>query len=209
MSGLIGKKIGMTQIFDEEGRQIAVTVVEVGPCVVVQRKTLKIDGYDAVQLGFEDQKKHRLNGPERGRFDKAEVAPKKILREFRVQMDDDVKAGEELLVNVFDSVTHVDVVATTKGRGYSGVMKRWNFGGGRATHGSHMKRTGGSIGQCVSPARVMKNRKMPGQFGNKRMTLQNVKIISVRTDDNVILLKGAVPGPNGGTLEIRKALKKG
>lgn len=209
MSGLLGTKVGMTRIFDENGRQIPVTVVEVGPCVVVQRKTKGKDGYDAVQLGYGDQKKHRLNKPTRGRYDKAQVAPKKILREFRVTEGDETKAGDELSADLFDGVTHVDIVASTKGRGTSGVMKRWNFGGGRATHGSHMKRSGGSIGQCVSPARVQKNQKMAGRYGNTRKTLQNVKIVSVRTDDHVLLLKGAVPGPNGGTVEIRKALKKG
>lgn len=208
MSGLIGKKIGMTQVFDENGRQVPVTIVEVGPCVVVQRKTLKKDGYSAVQLGFADQKKQRLSKAAIGRFDKAEVAPKKILREVRVDEESETQTGDELTAAIFEEIRFVDVVANTKGRGFQGVMKRWDFGGGRASHGSHMHRRPGSIGQCVSPARVMKNRKMPGQFGNTRVTVQNMKVFSVRPDDNVILLKGAVPGPNGGTVLVKKALKK-
>lgn len=208
MSGLIGKKIGMTQVFDESGRQVPVTILEVGPCVVVQRKTSKTDGYSAVQLGFSDQKKQRLSKASVGRFDKAEVAPKKILREIRIDDEAETKAGDELTAAMFEGISFVDVIANTKGRGYQGVMKRHNFGGGRASHGSHMHRRPGSIGQCVSPARVIKNRKMPGQFGNTRVTVQNLKVVAVRPDDNVILLKGAVPGPNGGTVLVKQALKK-
>ena len=208
MSGLIGKKIGMTQVFDESGRQIPVTIVELGPCVVVQRKNEKTDGYSAVQVGFADQKKQRLSKASIGRFDKAEVAPKKLLREFRVEEASETKAGDEITAEIFNDVKYVDVVADTKGRGFQGVMKRWDFGGGRASHGSHMHRSTGSIGQCTSPSRVMKNRKMPGQYGKVRVSVQNLKVVSVRPDDNVILLKGAVPGPNGGTVLVKKALKK-
>lgn len=208
MSGLIGRKVGMTQVFDDHGHQIPVTVVEVGPCVVVQRKTRKKDGYEAVQLGFADQKKSRLTRPVRGQFDKAEVAPKKTLREFRIEDGSELKVGDELSASLFDGVSFVDVVSNSKGRGFQGVMKRYNFGGGRASHGSGTHRRPGSIGQCVSPSRVMKNRKMPGQTGNTRIKVQNLKVISVRPDDNVILLRGAVPGPNGGTVLVSKALKK-
>ena len=208
MEGIIGKKIGMTQVFDESGRQVPVTILEVGPCVVVQRKTSKTDGYSAVQLGFSDQKKQRLSKASVGRFDKAEVAPKKILREIRIDDEAETKAGDELTAAMFEGISFVDVIANTKGRGYQGVVKRHNFGGGRASHGSHMHRRPGSIGQCVSPARVIKNRKMPGQFGNTRVTVQNLKVVAVRPDDNVILLKGAVPGPNGGTVLVKQALKK-
>ena len=173
-----------------------------------QRKTSKTDGYSAVQLGFSDQKKQRLSKASVGRFDKAEVAPKKILREIRIDDEAETKAGDELTAAMFEGISFVDVIANTKGRGYQGVVKRHNFGGGRASHGSHMHRRPGSIGQCVSPARVIKNRKMPGQFGNTRVTVQNLKVVAVRPDDNVILLKGAVPGPNGGTVLVKQALKK-
>lgn len=209
MKGLIGRKVGMTQVFDDDGRVTPVTVIEAGPCVVVQCKTLDNDGYKAVQLGFEDQKESRLTKAELGHFKKAGVSPKKVVREFRLKDgEQELEAGSELSASVFEGVGFVDVCATGKGRGFQGVVKRYNFGGGRASHGGGWTRRPGSIGQCESPARVMKNRKMPGQMGNKPVTTQNLKVVQVRPEENLIFLRGAVPGPNGGIVTVREALKK-
>lgn len=208
MKALIGRKIGMTRIFGEDGAQIPVTIIEAGPCVVVQRKTVEKDGYDAVQLGFADQKPQRVNKPLAGHFKKAGVATKRILSEAAVDGGDDLQLGAEVGVSIFEDVSHVDVSARTKGRGFQGVMKRHNFAGGRATHGSHSKRRPGSIGQCEFPARVFKNKKMPGQMGSANVTTQNLKVVAVRPDDNVLLVAGSVPGPGGGVVTIKKAIKK-
>ena len=209
MNGLIGKKLGMTRVFDSEtGAQIPVTVLQAGPCAVVQVKSDETDGYDSVQLGFLDKKEHRVPKPMQGHFAKNEITPKKVLREFRLAEKAAIEVGQEVDVKLFEDATHVDVTATSKGRGFQGVVKRYNFGGGRKTHGSHMHRTTGSIGQCVSPARVMKGKKMPGQMGNVQVTTQNLKIQAIREEDGVLLVRGAVPGPTGGILTIRKALKK-
>lgn len=208
MNALIGKKVGMTQVFDEAGNQVPVTVIEAGPCVVVQRKTAQTDGYDAVQIAFSEQKPQRVNKPSTGHFAKAGVAPHRRLKEFRVDAESELKAGDNVGVDTFSDVHFVDVTAISKGRGFQGVVKRWNFAGGRATHGSHHHRTAGSIGQCAIPSRVFKGKKMPGQMGSKQVTVQNLKVIAVREEDNAILVKGAVPGPNGGYVQIRKATKK-
>jgi len=207
MKGLIGKKLGMTQIYDENGTAVPVTVIEAGPCVVVQQKTVEKDGYNAVQLGFEDQKEHRLTKPLRGHFEKAGVQAKKILRELPAG-DEDLKVGDVLTASIFENVAYVDVTAKSKGRGYQGVVKRHGFSGGRASHGSHMHRRTGSIGMCEFPARVLKGKKMPGHMGCRRVTKQNLKIMQVRAEENLILLKGAVPGANGGIVIIKEALKK-
>lgn len=210
MTAIIGRKVGMTQIFDEAGQQVPVTVIEAGPCPVVQRKTAESDRYDAVQLGFIEQKAQRLSKAARTRFEKAEVAPRRVLREFRCEAESDLKTGDEVKADAFKDVTFVDVTGITKGRGFQGVVKRHNFGGGRASHGGKQTlRRGGSIGMCEFPARVLKNTKMPGHMGNVRVTTQNLKIVQVREEDNAILVKGSVPGPNGGVVLIRKALKKG
>ena len=210
MSAIIGRKVGMTQIFDENGAQIPVTVIEAGPCPVVQRKTSETDGYDAVQLGFIEQKAQRLSKAARTRFAKVEVAPQRVLREFRIDTDSELKPGDEVKADAFNEISHVDVTGITKGRGFQGVVKRYNFGGGRASHGGkQVLRRGGSIGMCEFPGRVFKNRKMPGQMGNVQVTTQNLKVVQVREDDNAILVKGSVPGPNGGVVLVRKALKKG
>ena len=209
MNGLIGKKLGMTQVFDQEtGAQVPVTVLQAGPCAVVQVKADETDGYSSIQLGFEDQKEHRVSKPMQGHYAKNKVSPKKVLREFRVADTNDIEVGQEVNVALFEDATHVDVTATSKGRGFQGVVKRYNFGGGRKTHGSHMHRSPGSIGQCVSPARIVKGKKMPGQMGNVQVTTQNLKIQAIREEDGVLLVRGAVPGPTGGILTIRKALKK-
>jgi large subunit ribosomal protein L3 len=208
MKGLIGKKLGMTSVYDESGAAVPVTVIEAGPCVVVQRRENEKDGYSAVQLGFEDQKEQRLNKPDLGHFKKAGVAAKRVLKEFRVDGDFEVKVGDVVNASAFEEVNYVDIVATGKGRGYQGVVKRHGFGGGRASHGGDWTRRPGSIGMCEHPARVFKGKKMPGQTGARRVTTQNLKIIQVRPEENLILVKGSVPGANGGIVVIREALKR-
>jgi large subunit ribosomal protein L3 len=208
MKSLIGKKLGMTQIFDEEGRRVPVTVIEAGPCSVVQRKTIGTDGYEAIQLGFGTQKPERVAKPLAGHFKKAGVGTLRELREVRVTADDPAKAGDTLTAAVFEGINFIDVLGVTKGKGFQGVMKRHNFGGGRATHGSHFHRTTGSIGMKEKPGRVFKGKKMAGQMGNTDVTVQNVKVIQVRAAENLILVKGAVPGANGTTLVLREALKR-
>ena len=208
MKGLIGKKLGMASIYDEAGVAVPVTVIEAGPCVVVQQKTSDKEGYSAVQLGFEDQKEQRMTKPELGHLKKAGVSAKRILREFRVDGSADVAIGDVVDATAFEEVTFVDVVATGKGRGFQGVVKRYGFGGGRASHGGGWTRRPGSIGMCEFPGRVFKGKKMPGQMGDKRVTTQNLKVIQVRPEENLILVKGSVPGANGGIVTIKEALKK-
>lgn len=208
MKSLIGKKLGMTQIFDEAGLLVPVTVIEAGPCSVVQRKTAATDGYEAVQLGFGSQKTERVSKPLSGHFKKAGVGMMRELHEIRVAADDTAKAGDTVTVAVLEGVKFVDVLGTTKGKGFQGVMKRHNFGGGRATHGSHFHRTTGSIGMKEKPGRVMKGKRMAGQMGSTDVTVQSLKVIQVRADENLILVKGAVPGANGTTLVVCEALKR-
>ena len=207
MKGLIGKKLGMTSIYDENGVAVPVTVIEAGPCVVVQRKDNEKDGYSAVQLGFDDQKEQRLNKPALGHFKKAGVDAKRVLKEFRVE-DTELNVGDVVDANAFTEVNYVDIIATGKGRGFQGVVKRYDFGGGRASHGGGWVRRPGSIGMCEFPARVFKNKKMPGQMGDKRVTTQNLKVVQVRPEENLILVKGSVPGAKGGIVTIKEALKK-
>lgn len=198
----------MTRVFGEDGSQTPVTVIEAGPCLVVQRKISDRDGYEAVQLGFEDQKPQRVNKPLTGHYAKAGKGPKRVLGEVVVESSDELEPGTELGVSIFEDVAYVDVCARSKGRGYQGVVKRHNFAGGRASHGSHNKRGPGSIGQCEFPARVWKNKKMPGQMGAVNVTTQNLKVVAVRPEDNVILVQGSVPGPGGGIVTIKQAIKK-
>jgi large subunit ribosomal protein L3 len=209
MKSLIGKKLGMTQIFDDEGRRVPVTVIEAGPCSVVQRKTDATDGYEAIQIGFCEQKEHRVSKPLLGHFKKAGVAPTRELAEVIVSADDETKAGDTLTAAVFEDIGFVDVVGVTKGKGFQGVVKRHGFGGGRASHGGKSRlRSPGSIGMCEHPARVFKGKPMAGQMGNVNITVQNLKVVQVRAEENLILLKGAVPGANGSTIVLREALKK-
>ena len=208
MKGLIGKKLGMTSVYDESGAAVPVTVIEAGPCVVVQRKDNDKEGYSAVQLGFEDQKEQRLNKPDLGHFKKAGVDAKRVLKEFRVDDPAEVAVGDVVKASAFEEVNYVDIVATGKGRGYQGVVKRYGFAGGRASHGGDWTRRTGSIGMCEFPGRVFKGKKMPGQMGNKRVTTQNLKIIQIRPEENLILVKGSIPGANGGIVVIKEALKK-
>ena len=209
MKSLIGKKLGMTQIFDDEGRMVPVTVIEAGPCSVIQRKTEKADGYEAIQIGFEEQKEHRVCKPLLGHFKKAGVAPMRSLCEVIVSADDETKAGDTLTAGIFDGVNFVDVIGSTKGKGFQGAVKRHGFGGGRASHGGKSRlRSPGSIGMCEHPGRVFKGKKMPGQMGSTNITVQNLKVVQVRPDENLVLVKGAVPGANGSTIVLREALKK-
>ena len=208
MKGLIGKKLGMTSVYDESGAAVPVTVIEAGPCVVVQRKDNDKEGYSAVQLGFEDQKEQRLNKPDLGHFKKAGVDAKRVLKEFRVDDPAEVAVGDVVNASAFEEVNYVDIVATGKGRGCQGVVKRYGFSGGRASHGGDWTRRTGSIGMCEFPGRVFKGKKMPGQMGSKRVTTQNLKIIQIRPEENLILVKGSIPGANGGIVVIKEALKK-
>jgi len=208
MNGLIGKKLGMTQIFDAEGHRVAVTVIAAGPCVVVQRKTMDADGYEAVKLGYDPQRESRMRKSEVGIYKKAGVETQRVMREFECDADDGVAVGDTVTASLFEGIGYVDVVGNSKGRGFAGVMKRHNMGGGRMTHGAHARRRPGSIGQCAYPGRVAKGQRMPGHMGNSRVTQQNLKLLDVRSEENLLLVKGAIPGPNGGLVLIKKALKK-
>ncbi len=209
MQGMLGKKVGMTRVFDESGRQIPVTVLEVGPCVVLQKKTQDAQGYDAVQFGFEEKKESRTTKPEMGQFKKAGTTAKKHVREFRVgPADGDVSVGDVVTVGVFEGASYVDVTGISKGRGFQGVVRRYRMHGGRMTHGGHARRRPGSIGPSAYPARVAKGKKMPGHMGNKRVTTQNVAVVQVALGDNVLIVRGCVPGPAGGLVEVRTAIKK-
>ena len=206
--GLIGKKIGMTQIFDEAGNVIPVTVVEAGPCTVTQIKTVENDGYQAVQVGFGDVKVSRVNKPMKGHFDKADVAPKKTLKEFRLDSIDGSEVGNILKADTFEVGEVVDVKGTSKGNGTAGAIKRWNFSRLRMTHGTGPNhRHAGSLGACSSPSRVFKGKKMAGHYGHETVTVQNLKIAKVDAENNLIAIKGAIPGPKGGIVVIADAVK--
>ncbi len=206
--GLIGKKIGMTQIFDEAGNVIPVTVVEAGPCTVTQIKTVENDGYQAVQVGFGDVKVSRVNKPIKGHFDKADVAPKKTLKEFRLESIDGIEVGNILKADTFEVGEIVDVKGTSKGHGTAGAIKRWNFSRLRMTHGTGPNhRHAGSLGACSSPSRVFKGKKMAGHYGHETVTVQNLKIAKVDAENNLIAIKGAIPGPKGGIVVIADAVK--
>ena len=206
--GLIGKKIGMTQIFDEAGNVIPVTVVEAGPCAVIQIKTMDNDGYEAVQVGFGDVKVSRVNKPMKGHFDKADVAPKKTLKEFRLESIDGYEVGQILKADTFEVGDIVDVKGTSKGHGTAGAIKRWNFSRLRMSHGTGPNhRHQGSLGACSSPSRVFKGKKMAGHYGHETVTVQNLKVAKVDAENNLIAIKGAIPGPKGGIVVIADAVK--
>ena len=206
--GLIGKKIGMTQIFDEKGNVIPVTVVEAGPCTVVMKKTLENDGYEAVQLGFGDVKVQRVNKPMMGHFKKADVAPKKTLREFKLDIAS-VNVGDTIKADVFAVGEKVDVIGTSKGKGTAGAIKRWNFSRLKESHGTGpVARHAGSLGACSDPSRVYKGKKLAGHLGCERVTIQNLDIVKVDAENNLLAIKGAVPGPKGGIVVIRDTVKK-
>jgi len=205
---LIGKKIGMTQIFDDKGKVVPVTVVEAGPCAVSMKKTVENDGYAAVQLGFGDLKPHKVKKPMKGHFDKADVAPKRTLREFKLKDTGAYSVGDIIKADVFAAGDAIDVTGTSKGKGYAGVIKRWNFSRLKESHGSGpVGRHGGSLGACSSPSRVWKGKKMAGHKGAARVTVQNLTVVKVDAENNLIAIKGAVPGPNGGIVLIRDTVK--
>jgi large subunit ribosomal protein L3 len=206
VNGIIGKKLGMTQIFDADGTVTPVTVIKAGPCVVVQRKTVTSDGYEAVQLGFVEEKApKRTNKPMQGHFAKAGIPPTRILREFRLNGGTvEVSVGDKVLVDQFSENDLVDVVGTSKGRGFAGFVKRHGFAGGRATHGSMFHRAPGSIGASAYPSRVIKGTRMAGHMGVERETIKNLRIVRVNAEENLLLIRGAVPGPTGAYVLIKK-----
>ena len=205
--GLIGKKIGMTQIFNEEGKVIPVTVIEAGPCVVSQVKTEETDGYNSIQLGFGAIKESKVNKPERGHFTKANIAPARYLREFRVDSIEDVKVGDELKADIFMAGDKIDIQGTSKGKGFQGVIKRHGQHRGPMGHGSMYHRRPGSMGSTSTPGRVFKGKKLPGHMGAETVTIQNLEVIKVDLDKNIILVKGSVPGAKGAILKIKSAVK--
>lgn len=207
MKGLIGKKVGMTQLFDDAGRAIPVTVIKAGPCYVTQVRTVDQDGYSAVQLGFEETKTQRLSGGELGHLKKNELPPLRILREFRT--NEKLEEGQTLTVDVFEEGERVDIVGKSKGRGFAGVVKRWGFSGGPKTHGqSDRHRAPGSIGAGSTPGRVFKGKKMPGRMGTDTVTSQNLLISRIDPENNIIAVRGSVPGPKNGLVIIKEARKQ-
>ncbi|HZS06126.1 MAG TPA: 50S ribosomal protein L3 [Blastocatellia bacterium] len=206
VNGIIGKKLGMTQIFADDGTVTPVTVIKAGPCVVVQRKTVATDGYEAVQLGFvEDKSPKKVNKPMKGHFQKAGIPPTRILREVRVgDGSEAANVGDKVLVDQFNVNDVVEVIGTSKGRGFAGFVKRHGFGGGRATHGSMFHRAPGSIGASAYPSRVIKGTRMAGHMGVERKTIKGLKIVRVNAEENLLMIKGAVPGPTGAYVLIKK-----
>jgi large subunit ribosomal protein L3 len=209
MTGLIGKKIGMTQVFSANGSLVPVTVIEAGPCIVIQKKEVDRDGYDALQLGYGAKKPQLVNKPRQGHVAKAGKGPFGILREFQFEDPASYEVGQEIKVSdLFHTGDRIDVTGTSKGRGFSGVMKRWNFRGLPRSHGTHESfRGGGSIGNASYPGKVFKGKKMAGQWGNERVSVQNLEVIDIRADQNLLLVRGAVPGAKRGIILIRRAVK--
>ena len=210
VTGLIGKKVGMTQVFDESGKAFPVTVIEAGPCPIVQIKTKNRDGYQAVQLGFGNRKESKVNRPERGHIQKADIKPPRALCEFRVDDTEQLSVGSMIDSGIFSVGEYVDVTGTSKGLGFTGVVKRHGFAGGKKSHGGEQDlRRPGSIGASSYPSRVFKGKRMPGRHGGSRVTVQNLQVIEADADRSLLLVKGAVPGPANGLLLINKAVKAG
>lgn len=207
MKAIVGKKIGMTQVFTEEGELVPVTVVEAGPCVITQLKTVETDGYNAAQVGFDVVKPSKLNKPKLGQFTKIDVKPMKYLREFRTDEVANMEVGSEYKVDVFSDGDKIDVSGISKGKGFLGVIARWGQHRGPMTHGSRYHRRPGSMGACASPSKVMKGKRLPGHTGYEKKTVQNLEIVRVDPDKNLLLIKGAVPGNKGGLLTIRESVK--
>lgn len=206
--GIVGKKLGMTQLFDANGNVVPVTVIEAGPCAISQKKTVENDGYDAVQVGFGDLKAAKANKPMKGHFGKADVAPKKVLREFRFDDCAAYNVGDIIKADTFAEGDKVDIRGTSKGKGYAGVIKRWNFARLKESHGTGpVHRHGGSLGASSTPSRVMKGKKMAGHLGNERVTVQNLEIVKVDAENNIIAVKGAVPGPKGAIVVVFDSVK--
>lgn len=207
LDGLIGYKLGMTQVFSDEGKLVPVTLLELGPCKVVQVKTVEKDGYQAVQLSFDDVKAHRVAKPLLGHYKKAALSPARFLREFKAE-NAELSVGGVINSEIFKKGEFVDVSGVSRGKGFQGVMRRHNFGGGPASHGSHFHRAPGSVGNSATPSRVWKNKALPGQMGNKLVTTQNLEVIEVRPDQNIVMIKGAIPGGTKGLVVVRKSVKK-
>jgi large subunit ribosomal protein L3 len=205
MEGILGRKVGMTQIYVEDGTAIPVTVIKAGPCLVVQRKTKDTDGYEAVQMGLVEEKPAKVNQPQGGHFKKAGVAPVREVQEFRLADGEEANPGDEVRASIFEEKEWVDVVGTSKGKGFQGVMKRHNFAGGRASHGSMFHRAPGSIGSSAYPSRVFKGMRGTGRMGGERVTVKNLQIVKIDADQNLIYVRGAVPGPKTAYLAIRRA----
>ncbi|WP_297630522.1 50S ribosomal protein L3 [uncultured Clostridium sp.] len=204
---IIGKKIGMTQIFDENGKVVPVTVVEAGPCVVVQKKTVEKDGYEAIQVGFGDIREKLVNKPRQGQFAKAGVSLRRTLKEFRLENVAEYEVGQEITAEVFAAGDKVDVSGVSKGKGFQGTIKRWNAQRGPMSHGSKFHRAPGSMGASSDPSRTFKNKKMPGHMGAENKTVLNLEVVKVIADKNLILIKGGIPGPNKGTVVIRNTVR--
>jgi large subunit ribosomal protein L3 len=206
INGLIGKKVGMTQIIQEDGTVVPVTVIQAGPCVVMQKKSAEKDGYESVQLGLvEFLKPKRISKPMAGHFKKANAAPARVLREMSVDGDDSPKPGDQVLCDIFSEQERVHIIGTSKGRGFAGFVKRHHFRGGRASHGSMFHRAPGSIGSSAYPSRVIKGMRMAGHMGNQRVTVRNMRVERVDKENNLLYLRGAVPGPAGGYLVVEKS----
>lgn len=204
---ILGRKLGMTQIFDENGKVVPVTVVEAGPCVVLQKKTEEKEGYNAIQVGFENIREKLANKPKKGHFAKAGVSVKRIVREFRLDNIDEYEVGNEIKADIFAAGDKVDVSGVSKGKGFQGTIKRWNMQRGPMSHGSKYHRAVGSMGASSFPSRTFKNKKMPGQMGNKKATVLNLEVVKIMAEKNVILIKGGVPGPNKGYIVIKNTVK--
>lgn len=205
VNGLIGKKLGMTQVYDENGKVLPVTVVEAGPCVVTQIRSPEKDKYVAVQLGLVEKKTpKKISKPQLGHLKKNNIAPMRHLREFKVAEGQDVNVGDQVLVSIFKPSDKINVSGKSKGKGFQGVIRRHGFGGGRMTHGSHFHRAPGSIGQCATPSRVFPGKKMPGQMGARKVTVKNLEVVQVIEDQNLVLVKGAVPGAIGSLITLHK-----
>ena len=204
---ILGRKLGMTQVFNENGKIVPVTVIEAGPCVVVQKKTTEKDGYEAIQVGFDDVREKLVNKPKAGHFNKAGVSLKRILKELRLEDCSGYEVGQEFKADVFAPGEKIDVSGVSKGKGFQGVIKRWNAHRGPMSHGSKFHRAPGSMGASSDPARTFKNKKLPGHMGNVNTTVLNLEVVKVMADKNIILIKGGVPGPNKGFVVIRNSVK--
>lgn len=207
MKGIVGKKVGMTQIFTEAGDVVPVTVIEAKPMVVVQKKTVETDGYNAIQVGFGEVKENKVNRPKKGHYDKAGVAYKRVLKEFAMEDVEAFELGQEISVAVFAEGDHIDATGISKGKGFQGAIKRHNQSRGPMAHGSHYHRAPGSMGSSAAPSRVFKGKKLPGQMGHVKVTVQNLEVVKVDEENNMLLVKGAVPGPKGGMLTLKATVK--
>ncbi len=207
MKNLIGRKLGMTQIFSESGKAVPVTLIEAGPCLVTQIKTRDKEGYDAVQIGFGEVQEKKLNSPRNGHLKSKGIKPLRYLKEVRVEDPTGYELGQEIKVDVFSVGDRADVSGISKGKGFAGVIKRHGFAGGPASHGAHFHRAPGAVGQCATPSKVFKGKKLPGRMGGEQVTVLSLEVVDVKPERNLLLVKGAVPGPEGGLVHIREAVK--